>query len=63
MCERTMSEWDETEILESEYCEKQQLAWKLQSLCDKEFRTDERGVNFVRVQFIENLIKELKCSI
>ena len=46
-----------------EYCEKQQLAHKLERLCTKQFTTDQNGVDYVRVQHIENLIKELECSI
>lgn len=46
-----------------EYCEKQKLAWELESLCTRVFTTDQNGVNYVRVQHIENLIKELECSI
>ena len=45
------------------YCEKFKLEMKLKALVTNQFTTDENGVNYVRVQFIENLMKELECSI
>lgn len=45
------------------YCEKFKLEMKLKALISKQFTTDQYGVDYVRVQFIENLIEELECSI
>ena len=45
------------------YCEKFKLEIKLRQLLGKQFTTDQNGVNYIRVQHIENLIKELDCSI
>lgn len=45
------------------YCEKFKLQMKLRAFISKQFTTDQHGVDYVRVQFIENLIEELECSI
>ena len=50
-------------ITDDDFCEKCQLTFKLEALITKQFTTDQNGVNYVRVQHIENLIKELECSI
>jgi hypothetical protein len=45
------------------YCEKFKLASALHLLAHNQTTQDQNGVSYVRVQFIENLIKELDCSI
>ena len=45
------------------YCEKFKLEIKLKSLITSVTVQDQNNVSYVRVQYIENLIKELECSI
>ena len=47
---------------EDTYCEKAKLSWKLHKLATANTTVDQHGISYVRVQYIENLIKELECE-
>jgi hypothetical protein len=58
-----MCELENDFIEESIYCESQQLAWKLEKLITQETVTLTNGETLIRVGRINQLIKELECSI
>ena len=53
-----MCDWD-NDI----HCQKQLVAWELEGLINKETVTLTNGETLIRVGKIQQLIKELECSI
>ena len=58
-----MCNLSKSSIIDDDFCEKFDIASKLERLLTKHTTTDQYGGIYVRAQYIENLIKELECSI